>query len=241
MLLKKKVQGFNSSVVRVTGGDWGKVRGYNHALKRLAKRRLTKVERTGLLADSKIAWQTVILQQSLLYRIVDLAVACAKNWNQGNVLGSVLAARALLETMALTYDVEREIQQFGEAEKFQELHDYVIKQTYATRDKEVLKEVPEIEAKNAMTHVKHLTKVVPLILEHYLFLCEFCHPNHYGHFRSFASLNINTQTVRFSTSTQHGTNMLDAILAVYQSLPGVEMVMDSWDDLVLKLAKVRSI
>ena len=110
---RRKAAGFNRSVIKEAGEDWGEVRQFNYVLRRLAKRRLTKIERVGHL-ESMLAWKVVALQQVLLYRIVELATGCTKMWNAGNTLCSVLAARALMETIALIFGFEEKLQkQYG--------------------------------------------------------------------------------------------------------------------------------
>jgi hypothetical protein len=161
MPLRKKIQGFNSSVVKSCGEDWGRIRQYNRTLMRLAKRRVGRVEAKGLYEFSKIAWQIAILQQALLYRIVALATATAKNWNYGNVLGSVLAARALLETIALMHSIVPKLVEFHEKGQHKELHDYTVNATFATRDEELRREAPELVATNIKTHIARLAKKIP--------------------------------------------------------------------------------
>jgi hypothetical protein len=99
---RRKFGGFSRAVIKAAGENWDDVRRFNLVLRRLEKRKATKVEVAGPLAESKLAWKAAALQQALLYRIVELGSGCAKMWNLGNVLCSVLAARALLETIALT-------------------------------------------------------------------------------------------------------------------------------------------
>jgi hypothetical protein len=79
-------------------------------LRRLDKKRAKNIVVKGQFAESKLAWKAAILQQVLLYRCVGVASGCAQMWNFGNALCSVLAARALLETIALALDFEKNLQ-----------------------------------------------------------------------------------------------------------------------------------
>lgn len=106
--MPKDYAGLDRSAVEVAGEDWAKVDRYNSWLHSLAKRRVTRIERTGPLV-SMLAWKVAVLQQALLYRIVELADNCTKMWNVGNALCSMLAARALFETVALTLDLEAKV------------------------------------------------------------------------------------------------------------------------------------
>jgi hypothetical protein len=237
---KKKLQGFNGTVSRACGGDWSQIRGYNNTLKRLAKRRVKRIDRTGKYKISQIAWQAAVLQQSLLYRIVALATATAKNWNQGNVLGAALPARALLETTALMNRVGDELHAFAEKEDFEGLHRHAVNLTFATRDEKMKARDHEIQAKNAMTYIKHLNKELPGIAKHYEFLCEWCHPNVFGQYGAFATFDKEARAVTFCERKMHCPEMLDAILAVYCLLDPSETMMDRWDEIIMRAAQVPS-
>ena len=240
MLRKNKLQGFNSSVVKHQGGEWGKIRGYNNAMKRLGKRRVKKLGRTGKYRVSQIALQAAMLQQSLLYRVVLLATATAKNWNQGSVLGSAVAARALLETIALIHRVENELFEFGERGDFKGLHKHVANLTFATRDDELIAQDHEIQAKNAVTYIKHFDKAVPGIEKHYAFLCEWCHPNAFGHYVAFAIYDKEAKVATFCSGKMHCPEMLDTLLAVYSMLEPLEGTFDRWNETIDKAARIPS-
>lgn len=237
---KKMLQGFNSSVAKHQGGDWGKIRGYNNAMKRLGKRRVRKLGRTGKYKISQIALQAAMLQQSLLYRVVMLATATAKNWNQGNVLGSAIAARALLETIALIHRVENELFEFAEKGDFGGLQKHVTDLTFATRDKELIAHDHEIQARNAVTYITHFDKAVPGITKHYEFLCEWCHPNVFGHYVAFATYDEEANAATFCAGKMHCPEMLDALLAVYSMLEHLEGTFDRWNETIDKAAAIPS-
>lgn len=239
-LRKKKLQGFNSSVAKHQGGDWGKIRGYNNAMKRLGKRRVRKLGRTGKYKISQIGLQSAMLQQSLLYRVVMLATATAKNWNQGNVLGSVVAARALLETIALVHRVENELFEFAEKGDFEGLHKHVTNLTFATRDEELTARHHEIQAKNAVTYIEHFDKAVPGMTRHYGFLCEWCHPNTFGHYSAFAIYDKEAHAATFCAQKMHCPDTLDALLAVYSMLEHLEGTFDRWNETIDKAAAIPS-
>lgn len=237
---KKKLHGFSRAAVKATGGEWSKIRGYNNTLKGLGKRRLKRLARTGKYEISQIAMQVAILQQSLLYRIVSLAAATARNWNVGNVLGAALAARALLETIALAHRVEGELSDFAAKGDWDGLHKHAVNLTFATRDEEMKARDPAIQAKNVVTYIDHFDKVMPEIKKHYEFLCEWCHPNVFGHYGAFASYDKEANIVTFCERKMYCHEMLDAILAVYSLLDPLEGTFDSWDQTLMESAKVRS-
>jgi len=236
---RRTFAGFSRRVVKAAGENWDDVKSFNSALRRLEKRRATKVKKEGPLAESKIAWKIAVLQQALLYRIIELGGGCATMWNMGNVLCSVLAARALLETIALTADFEAKLQKHYKANDFEALDNLVTSLTFATRDPDALSETPELAAKNVLTYIDRLSAKFPLLRKHYDNLSEWCHPNSYGHFFTFGSLDTDTGTVSFSKRKLHTKGMLDHILAVYLMIGLIVDLMNRLDILIQDIAKAH--
>ena len=236
---RRKAAGFNRSVIKEAGEDWGEVRQFNYVLRRLAKRRLTKIERVGHL-ESMLAWKVVALQQVLLYRIVELATGCTKMWNAGNTLCSVLAARALMETIALIFGFEEKLQKQYEASDFKTMEKLVTRHTLSSREEEVIAEYPDLKAYNVLDYIDRLEEFSKYpARKHYENMSEFCHPNSGGHYFSFAKLDTGTGTVVFSTRKTHGKVQLKSIFLVYMMLGFVESRMDRLDGLVPKIAKAH--
>src|ERR1700735_158929 len=96
--------GFTQEAVEKAKDDWSQIDKLNKALDRLQKRKVPSVAAEGDLGISKVAWKIATFQQAILYRIVMLAAGTADMWNSGNCLGSVLCARALMESGVLVWD-----------------------------------------------------------------------------------------------------------------------------------------
>jgi hypothetical protein len=193
----RKNTGFSSSGIKGTAkAEWGEVRNFNRVLRRLDKRRVRRVMVEGDFAASKLAWKAAVLQQVLLHRCVALGSGCGKMWNYGNVLSSILAARALLETIALTLDFEAKLQVHVASKDFAKINELTQFHTFATRSEKMLTEMPDLKAKNVLDYIDRLDKKVPGMRDHYEFLSEWCHPNSQGHFFTFASLDQTTGTSR---------------------------------------------
>jgi hypothetical protein len=235
-----KITGFNSSTIRAAGENWDDVRRFNQVLRRLDKMCAKSVVAEGQFATSKLAWKAAVLQQVLLYRCVGLGSGCAKMWNFGNVLCSVLAARALLETISLTLDFEANLQKYVANSDFGKIDTLIKLHTFSTRSESMLADLPELKAENVLNYVDRLEKTVPGIRGHYAFLSEWCHPNSAGHYFSFASLDTATGTVSFSDRKLHGKDLLNAILAVYLMLGLVESAMGRLDKLIRTIARIHS-
>jgi hypothetical protein len=239
---RRKPAGFSRSAIKAAGANWSDVRQFNLVFSRLEKRRVAKVEGAGALAKSKIAWKIAVLQQALLYRIVELAEGCTKAWNAGNVLCSGLAARALFETVGLTLDFEAELEGHYKADDFEAMNRLANSQTFASREKEYLKENPDFKAKRVGTYIRQLEKRTGLMWapKHYETLSEWCHPNGLGHYFAFATLDTKTGITTFSKHKMLGKGgMLGHILAVYLTLGFIEHAMDRLDDLVLNISEAH--
>src|SRR5260370_12164082 len=107
--------GFEKSAIDLTDEKWEDVERFNACLERLLSRRKREIVVCGPLTESKTAWKCAILQQALLYRVTLLARGCADAWNGGNVVCSMLAARALLEAIVLCNFIRDEAEKFAAA------------------------------------------------------------------------------------------------------------------------------
>jgi hypothetical protein len=235
----KQVVGFSRRAIKEAGEKWEEVRLQNYCLRRLVRMRKTKVSAIGPLADSKIAWKAAVLQQALLYRGTELAIGCGRMWNVGNVLCSVLAGRALLETVALTLDFEERLQKHCNEKDLSKIDELINLHTFATKSKSLIAKAPELEAKNVLTYIDYLEKKVSGIRNHYETLSEWCHPNGYGHFFTFGTLDRSSGTVSFSIRKLRGKDLLNAILAVYVMLGLFESTMEKLSALILKVAAMQ--
>jgi hypothetical protein len=236
---RRKHIGFNHSAIDAIGEDWSTVREFNSVLCRLQKRRLKKIERVGSLV-SMLAWKVAVLQQALLYRVVELAIGCTKMWNAGNVLCSMLAARALLETIALALVLERRLQKQYEERDFQAMEELVNRHSFSSRDKEFIEEHRDLKlnAVSALTYIEKLEKIITKYpaLDHYESMSEFCHPNSYGHNLAFGTLDTETGTMMFSSSKLYNKEQFRDIIIAYMLLEYIENWMNRVDELVVRIS-----
>jgi len=126
--------GFTKKAIDLTIDDWREIERYNKCLERLLKRRLPEVTATGHRLESKTAWKCAVLQQSLLYRITALASGCADMWNEGNVVCSILSARALIETVSVSYHVSQELERLKEEKNANAIDDLANEQLFSTKN-----------------------------------------------------------------------------------------------------------
>jgi hypothetical protein len=227
--------GFDSA--NLEPDDSEDVERFNAALVRLKERRKEKIVVEGPFSESKLAWKIATYQQSILYRIVMLAAGCALNWNLKNTLCRFLAARALLETIAVLWDFERQITSLSEKADFGGIDKLVTNRIFSTRDEEWFKETPETEAVNVLTLVDKLdTQLLHGMRRHYDFLSERCHPNSLGHHMFFGTLDTGTGTTTYSDQKNVQMN-LDHILGGAMLIEFAEKTIDRLDQVILQVAR----
>ena len=216
------------------------VEAYNASLDRLRARRLKTITISGPLQDSKLAWKVATFQQDILYRVVMLAGGCAFNWNANNTLSSYLAARALMETIAMLLDFERQLSRLCEESDFGGIDALITNRLFATRDDKFTSETPETKAVNAQTFIdKFDQNLLPGTRRHYDFLSERCHPNSLGHHFFFSTLDTNTGTSTYSDEKNRQVNF-DHILGGAMLIGLAENSIIRLDAAILKISELHS-
>ncbi len=212
----------------------------NDALERLTARRVDRIGAIGPLAKSMLAWKVAAYQEAMLYRVVMLASGCAANWNAGNVLCSVLAGRALVETVALLLDFERRLESSLAEQNLSDIGALITNLSFATRDEEWLEKHPDSKAVSVLTVIERLDKRQGFerTLKHYKALSELCHPNHGGHLGLFGTLNQTTRETTF-TDKKRLAQRLNFILAAALMVGIAEHAFDRLEEAVLRLAALQ--
>ena len=223
----------------VSETDVEKIDRINETLARLRGRRKSEIIPEGPLLKSKLAWKVANYQQAILYRIVMLTSGCALNWNFGNSLCSILAARAIVETVALFLEFESRLEELLARSDFGGINKLIDNRTFASRDEEYLKENPDLIATNVITFIDKIDQeLLRGARHHYDFLSEVCHPNSFGHFFFFGSLDTQTGITTFSDNKMErpGWNHIYTAVLLIQL---VENGMSRLDDTILRLADLH--
>jgi hypothetical protein len=224
----------------VDESDADEIREFNAALGRLRTRRLTEISVSGPLLESKLAWKIATYQQPVLYRVVMLATGCAENWNARNLLCAYLAARAIIETVAVFWMFEVDLRALIEKEDVGGIDALITNRTFSTRDVELVEAYPNTKAINILTLIDKLEKQgLPGVRQHYDFLSERCHPNSFGQQHFFSSLDRETRVERYSDLNDLQKHF-DYIFAGAMLIQVVEGCMDRLDMAILKIAELQS-
>lgn len=162
----------------------------------------------------------------------------AVTWNAKSTLGTILCARAVMETFAVMTNVEDRVKDCLAREDLGQLDAFVMRGMFASRDLEWIEEFPDSKAVNVLTYIDTFDKQVPGFRGHYDSLCERCHPNSLGHNFMFAKLDRSTGSVAYSDERTPDRNV-DLILAALAPFPLVESMMARLDDLILKVSDLQ--
>lgn len=230
--------GFAEHSLDLANEKWEDVQRYNHALQALLSRRKDTVKAEGIFFASKAAWKCALLQQSLLYRITMLAAGCADAWNAGNLVASVLSARALLETIALCEEAVAQISARADAGEVDAIDDLASRQLFSTRDEGRIADQAGFRATNVLTFIDKLDKKIAGVRESYDFLSEWCHPNGSGHLFTYGEMNRETGEVRFSEACDRVKGIQAHVVTSFMMILFTERAMDRFDGLVTRVAEL---
>jgi hypothetical protein len=142
----------------------------------------------------------------------------AVSWNNRCTLSAMLSARALMETFAVMAEFERKVARLLKEENLAGLDALAQNGIFASRDPEMIKDNPEIQAANVLTYVDRFDKIAKGFRGHYDMLSERCHPNSLGHNFMFSRLNRTDGTVRFCDEREPNRNGACSLRSMSQAL-----------------------
>lgn len=217
---------------------WDDVERFNSCLMQLAARRRAEIEVEGPLTESKTAWKCAVLQQSLLYRVTMLASGCAESWNSGNIVSSMLSARALLETIVLCDFVRNQLEKFVDGKDIEAIEKLANERLFATRDKNFIAGGFGHEARSILTFVDKFEKKIAGIRDHYEFISEWCHPNGSGVLFTYGEINKQNGSVKFAEVTPRVKGIQGHVMACFMLVLFMEPNMDAIDKLILEISEL---
>ncbi|CDZ60343.1 Hypothetical protein NGAL_HAMBI2605_09610 [Neorhizobium galegae bv. orientalis] len=211
----------------------------NEALERLGYSRAIEINPTGPFGKSKLAWKLARYSQALQHRVVGLADAVAICWNGKNVLGSFLAARAIIETAAVVHMLTVTTRNLLTAGDLNTLNDFLDNATFATRDEILIASNPSVKARGILSAIDRLDRALPGVRGHYDRMSERCHPNASGHTWMFSRLDTAAGTTTFHDEVNIGSNSA-SIVAGYLLCGIAEKDFEAITELTSELAELQS-
>jgi hypothetical protein len=141
------------------------------------------------------------------------------------LLCAYLAARALIETVAVFWAFEVELQQLVEAENLPEIDALVKNRTFSTRDTEIIEARPDTKAITVLKFIDRLDKQgLSGIRQHYDFLSERCHPNSLGQYHFFGVRDRETNVVTYSDWRDLQRHFDRVFAEAYAVVPGSRLI-----------------
>ena len=214
---------------------WAWMEEGNDALEKLRAKQLPDVRPVGEAGISKGVWLIRGLQQTLLYRTVMLADGCILGWNGRHPLAALLSARALIETAAVVWDLQRQYSRLIDHKDFKAIYDLTLNRAHATKNEEWLKEGAGVAAVNVLTLLSKLESEIPFVNKLYAQLSEFCHPNYCGHRLLFAQLDTSTGILTFGKDIWLGRGILVDMLTSFSLVGFTDLWLTKIDEQMPKI------
>jgi hypothetical protein len=213
----------------LAGGKVEDLEFINAQIDGLAADKIDVLRVQGPLLRSKLAWKFASMRMALIYRICDLAEAVIREWSEDNGLSSVVLARALIETVAMSHWLTARTRTALDAEDIPALDALAMKALFGIRNPETLRESrAKMEAVSVLTMIDSLDKVLDGVRGHYDRLSDIAHPNAFGHQHFYATIDHELIEVNFSRTKRTRADLLPGMVA---SLYGVSWARRKLDEL----------
>jgi hypothetical protein len=111
----------------------------------------------------------------------------------------------MVETTAIYWEFGGHFSKYSRALDFGAVDRLAMNYLFSTRDDEILKESPELKARQILNAIDLIDKtIIPYFRSHYDRLSEFCHPNSLGHRGLFSKLDQKTGITAFGSRGGRG-------------------------------------
>lgn len=142
------------------------------------------VDAASLSLGSKLPFKVISLRELLIHRVAALASPAISLFEGGHHVAAVVLTRALLETVALVFTLQRRLATYAEMFDGAALGEFVTNALLGSRSRDA-----SHQANNVLTFVDHLNKEVTGFRSTYDALCEYAHPNWSGVLGSFGNVD----------------------------------------------------
>ncbi len=148
----------------------------------------TRVDPASLSTSAKIPFKAVVLRETLLHRVTELAATATELYERKNrVISAFLITRAVHETTALLYWLYLRMNRVVDEKLIGDFDEFIMKLLFGWK-KEEDDNLPV--AFNILTAIEKLDKLLDgKFRRNYDFLSEFCHPNYSGVHGAYAKID----------------------------------------------------
>lgn len=146
----------------------------------------------GLTLKSKTPFKALVLRESLIHRISSLADGAISEFDAGRWVAATILVRAVVETTALLFSLDRRVGRALSAKSDDELTEFLRRTMVSSRSEPNLP-----EAINVLNFIDSVEKSFPGFRRQYDELSEYAHPNWCGVLGAFSELNREAHVVTF--------------------------------------------
>ncbi len=175
--------------------------------------------------------RAVILRESCLHRITELAEAAHEAFLKNQLIAAFTLCRALMETEALFIIFIDKLHESLKTQNLNGIHIFLNKSLLGVKDPQIkqLKRpnpaITDIDPINVLTLIGKIDKKIKGYSLHYASLSEFTHPNAAGTSKAYAKIDYENNIVRFGI---HEGN-LSADLALPMLTNSLHTFIDLYD------------
>lgn len=143
-----------------------------------------QVDAAALTRNSKVPFKVLSLRELLIHRVSALASAAVSQFEQDNHLAGVVLARAVLETVAMVFELHKQLAAWLDKRDDAALDSFAMNSLMANKWPE-----EKHQARSILTFVNHVEKTVPGFRHSYDGLSEYTHPNWSGVLGAFGEID----------------------------------------------------
>lgn len=149
---------------------------------------LPSLVRAGELTHkSKLPFKAVSIRELLMHRVSALSCSAVDQFESKEVISGIVLTRAIVETVAVLYCLNKRLEQFvaapGDVEE-ERLDDFLMKSLVGARWEE-----HPVQAQNVLSFIDKVSKEIELFRESYDSLSEYAHPNWSGMLGTYGEFN----------------------------------------------------
>ncbi len=224
---------FSKEMAETLGAEWANVQLVNEDMDVLGYLKTNHIPFTGQKDAPKTHWQIELYSECALHRIVLLARGCVEAWNSSNVLVAFLSARSLVETVVCLWDFSEQIIRMTAEQNLIDLRKFVQHKMFAS--KEFKTGAEELQVVNVLTLVNKFEREIPGIRTYYDDLSEYCHPNYFGLYGMFSTVNLDQLTANISENLSVNLGSFSKMMKSMTLLSVVPRVLGQIDENQIKL------
>jgi len=189
----------------------------------------TKVDAASLTLNSKLPFKALSVRETLIHRVSALASPALSLFEKGSLVAGIVLSRAVLETVAVTFALQREIDSFLSHKRVQAFDEFLMACLVGSRWPDA-----STQARNVLTFIDHVDKQFKGFRSTYDSLCEYAHPNWSGVLGAFGSIDQQTHVLHLGPTDRStfitGVTSLAMVLGLF---------LDAYNGLVDSLERLN--